>query len=108
MYAQHACVLRIVPGAIFNRTNPILLGADVLSGTAEVGMRLRVPSSMDGVGRIAALEINTRSVQVARVGQRVALKIDVDPLSAVESGRGDIDLDADDVLVSDDVLESDA
>ncbi|XP_010263484.1 PREDICTED: eukaryotic translation initiation factor 5B-like [Nelumbo nucifera] len=74
--AVFPCVLKIIPNCIFNKKDPIVLGVDVLEGIARVGTPICVPSrDFIDIGRIASIEINHRQVDVAKKGQKVAIKI---------------------------------
>ena len=73
------CVLmKVVPTCIFNRSNPIVLGVEVIHGIASVGMHVSSKASTGDVqvGRITALEIDTKSEQVAYAGQKATVIID--------------------------------
>ncbi|KAF8405914.1 hypothetical protein HHK36_007992 [Tetracentron sinense] len=96
------CVLKIMPNCIFNKNDPIVLGVDVLEGIAKVslfsgvwkernrrafedsislpekiGTPIYIPSrDFIDIGRIASIEINHKQVDLAKNGQKVALKID--------------------------------
>lgn len=74
--AVFPCVLQIKPKHIYNKKDPIIVGVDVLEGTAKVGTPLCVPSrEMISIGRIASIEVNHKVVNTAKKGQSVALKI---------------------------------
>ncbi|KAL5983084.1 hypothetical protein ACLOJK_017164 [Asimina triloba] len=74
--AVFPCVLKIMPNCIFNKKDPIVLGVDVLEGIAKVGTPICIPSSdFIDIGRIASIEINHKQVDVAKKGQKVAIKI---------------------------------
>jgi len=70
------CVLKIMPGCVFNKKDPIVLGVEVVSGIARVGTVICVPSQgYIDLGRIASLEHNHKAVEKATRGQTVAMKI---------------------------------
>ncbi|XP_077243402.1 uncharacterized protein LOC143883952 [Tasmannia lanceolata] len=74
--AVFPCVLQIMPNCIFNKKDPIVLGVDVIEGIAKVGTPICIPSKeYIDIGRIASIEINHKQVDVAKKGQKVAIKI---------------------------------
>lgn len=74
--AVFPCVLEIIPECIFNKKDPIILGVDVLEGILKVGTPLCVPQKdYIDIGRIASIEFNKKSVDYAKKGQKVAIKI---------------------------------
>ncbi|KAL4860126.1 Eukaryotic translation initiation factor 5B [Chlorella vulgaris] len=76
--AVFPCVLKILPTCIFNQKDPIILGVEVMEGIAKVGTPICVPSRQGGVdlGRIASLEKEHKSVDIAKKGDTVAMKIE--------------------------------
>jgi translation initiation factor 5B len=76
--AVFPCVLRIVPGCVFNKREPIILGVDVVDGVLRVGTPLAVPSQDNiSIGRVTSIELNHKSVpEVRRGGPSVAIKIE--------------------------------
>ncbi|XP_058074926.1 uncharacterized protein LOC131223506 [Magnolia sinica] len=74
--AVFPCVLKIMPNCIFNKKDPIVLGVDVLEGIVKVGTPICIPSrDFIDIGRIAFIEINHKQVDIAKKGQKVAIKI---------------------------------
>uniref|UniRef100_A0A1D1XVZ2 Eukaryotic translation initiation factor 5B n=1 Tax=Anthurium amnicola TaxID=1678845 RepID=A0A1D1XVZ2_9ARAE len=74
--AVFPCILKIMPNCIFNKKDPIVLGVDVLEGIAKIGTPICIPSQdFIDIGRIASIEINHKQVDVAKKGQKVAIKI---------------------------------
>ncbi|XP_017978635.1 PREDICTED: eukaryotic translation initiation factor 5B isoform X3 [Theobroma cacao] len=74
--AVFPCVLKILPNCIFNKKDPIVLGVDVLEGIARVGTPICIPQrEFIDIGRLASIENNHRPVEVAKKGQKVAIKI---------------------------------
>lgn len=61
---------------IFNRSNPIVLGIEVLEGEIFIGSLLKVGSRE--IGRITGLEKEKFSVNSLTVGQLGCVKIDSD------------------------------
>lgn len=76
--AVFPCVIKIVPGCVFNKREPIILGVDVVDGILRVGTPLAVPSQGNiGLGRVTSIELNHKSVpEVRRGGPSVAIKIE--------------------------------
>jgi translation initiation factor 5B len=76
--AVFPCVLRIVPGCVFNKRDPIVLGVDVLDGCLRVGTPLAVPAQgCLAIGRVTSIEVNHKAVECARRGgPAVAIKIE--------------------------------
>ncbi|XP_042394188.1 eukaryotic translation initiation factor 5B-like [Zingiber officinale] len=74
--AVFPCVLKIMPNCIFNKKDPIVLGVDIIEGILKVGTPICIPSrEFIDIGRIASIEINHKQVDVAKKGQKVAIKI---------------------------------
>ncbi|KAG8369260.1 hypothetical protein BUALT_Bualt15G0133000 [Buddleja alternifolia] len=74
--AVFPCVLKIMPNCVFNKKDPIVLGVDVLEGTAKIGTPICVPQrEFIEIGRIASIENNHKPVDSAKKGQKVAIKI---------------------------------
>eukprot|EP00268_Persea_americana_P008563 TRINITY_DN1331_c1_g1_i1.p1 TRINITY_DN1331_c1_g1~~TRINITY_DN1331_c1_g1_i1.p1 ORF type:complete len:1407 (-),score=469.48 TRINITY_DN1331_c1_g1_i1:556-4776(-) len=74
--AVFPCLLKIMPNCIFNKKDPIVLGVDILDGIAKVGTPICIPSrDFIDIGRVASIEINHKQVDVAKKGQKVAIKI---------------------------------
>ncbi|KAL9248186.1 hypothetical protein vseg_021538 [Gypsophila vaccaria] len=74
--AVFPCVLKIMPNCVFNKKDPIVLGVDVLEGIAKVGTPVCIPSQeFIDIGRIASIENNHKPVDIAKKGQKVAIKI---------------------------------
>uniref|UniRef100_A0A0E0FNM1 Eukaryotic translation initiation factor 5B n=1 Tax=Oryza nivara TaxID=4536 RepID=A0A0E0FNM1_ORYNI len=74
--AVFPCVLKIIPDCVFNLKDPIVLGVDVLEGVAKVGTPLCLPSNgFACIGNIASIQNSSKQVDVARKGEKVAIKI---------------------------------
>ncbi|CAA6666190.1 unnamed protein product [Spirodela intermedia] len=68
-------ILKIMPNCVFNKKDPIILGVDVVEGILKVGTPICIPSQdFIDIGRIASIEINHKQVDVAKKGQKVAIK----------------------------------
>lgn len=52
--------LRILPTCIFNKKDPIVMGVDIVEGTARIGTPLaaQTEAGLVELGRIAGMEIN--------------------------------------------------
>lgn len=76
--AVFPCVLRIIPGCVFNKREPIILGVDVVDGVLRVGTPVCVPAQGNiGLGRVTSIEVNHKPVtEVRRGGPSVAIKIE--------------------------------
>lgn len=71
------CLLRIVPGCVFNKKDPIILGVDIIEGQLRVGTPLCVPARGNVVlGNCSGIEANHKSVEVAKKGQQVSVRIE--------------------------------
>ena len=85
--AVFPCVLRIIPGAVFNKRDPIIVGCDVLDGAVRLGTPLCVVHTnaetgereIVPLGKVGGLEQNHKSLEVVKKGQSaggVAVRID--------------------------------
>lgn len=79
--AVFPCILKIVPGCVFNKRDPIILGVDVVEGVLKVGTPICVIQQPGNVvcslGRVASIELNHRHIdQVKKGGASVAIKIE--------------------------------
>ena len=80
--AVFPCLLKMVPGAVFNKRSPIIIGVDILEGTLKIGTPLCVVSkdtqTVIGLGRVSGIELNHKSkAQVKRGDPAVAIRIEV-------------------------------
>ncbi|KAF1743374.1 hypothetical protein MXB_4623, partial [Myxobolus squamalis] len=70
------CSLKILPQHVFKTRDPIIIGVTVEEGTARIGTPLCVPSKDNIViGIIAGIEINHKSMDIAKKGQEASIKI---------------------------------
>jgi translation initiation factor 5B len=71
------CVLRIVPGAVFNKRDPIVLGVDVVEGVLRIGTPLCAPNQgRSSIGHVTSIEHNHKPLdKVRKGGPSVAIKI---------------------------------
>ena len=79
--AVFPCVLKIVPGCVFNKRDPIIMGVDVVEGILRIGTPICVVQQPGNVvcslGRVSSIELNHRQMdQVKRGGPSVAIKIE--------------------------------
>ncbi|KAI9105335.1 P-loop containing nucleoside triphosphate hydrolase protein [Phlyctochytrium arcticum] len=79
--AVFPCALKIVPGAIFNKRNPIVLGVDVVDGNLKIGTPVCVlnedTKAVVPLGRVTSIELNHKVQQEAKKGgPSVAIKIE--------------------------------
>ncbi|KAG9339444.1 hypothetical protein JZ751_023581 [Albula glossodonta] len=78
--AVFPCKLRILPQFIFNSRDPIVMGVTVEAGVLRQGTPLCVPSKgFVDIGIITSIEINHKSVDVAKKGQEICVKIEPIP-----------------------------
>lgn len=75
--AVFPCKLKILPQFVFNSRDPIVCGVMVEAGVVKVGTPICVPSKeFINVGIVVSLELNHKSVETARKGQEVCVKIE--------------------------------
>lgn len=71
------CELRIVPGCVFNKRDPIVIGVEVMAGSLRMGTPICVPTKDKVVlGVAGSIEHDHKKLDVAQRGQQVALKIE--------------------------------
>ena len=75
--AVFPCKLRILPNCIFNTRDPIVVGVSIEDGIAVPGTPLAVPSKGNiEIGKITTIEVNHKTMESARKGQEVCIKIE--------------------------------
>ncbi len=76
--AVFPCVLKIVPGCVFNKRDPIICGVDVVEGVLRIGTPLCVPAQGNiTIGRVTSIELNHKPIpEVRKGGPSVAIKIE--------------------------------
>ncbi|CAG8604181.1 16786_t:CDS:10, partial [Cetraspora pellucida] len=85
--AVFPCVLKIVPSAIFNKRDPIILGVDVVEGVLRTGTPICVVKTdpatktreIISLGKVASMEQNHKAVDIikkGRSGAGVAIKLE--------------------------------
>ncbi|PVU86619.1 hypothetical protein BB561_006638 [Smittium simulii] len=81
------CILKMIPGAAFNKRDPIVIGVDVLEGQLRLGTPISVVNintetktrEIVSLGKVTSMEINHKVVTVVKRGEAgagVAIKIE--------------------------------
>ena len=81
--------IRILPGYVFRRSNPAIVGVEVLGGVIRPGYPLMTEDGRE-VGRIMAIRERDRSLEEARLGAAVAISIHGRVLVGRHINEGDI------------------
>ncbi|XP_028324526.1 eukaryotic translation initiation factor 5B [Gouania willdenowi] len=72
--------LRVLPQFIFNSRDPIVVGVNVDAGMLKTGTPLCVPGKgFVDIGIVTSIEVNHKSVEVAKKGQEICVKIEPIP-----------------------------
>lgn len=81
--------LQVLPGCVFRRSNPAIVGVRVLGGVIRPGYRLM---RYDGkpLGKINQIQLKGKPLQEARSGSEVAISIEGDVLVGRHFDEGDI------------------
>ncbi|KAF9334392.1 hypothetical protein BGZ91_010878, partial [Linnemannia elongata] len=85
--AVFPCILKMVPGAIFNKKDPIVIGVDVVEGVMKTGTPLCVininpetkAKEIVSLGKITSMEMNHKVVDTVKKGGSgggVAIKVE--------------------------------
>ncbi|XP_071991873.1 eukaryotic translation initiation factor 5B isoform X2 [Engystomops pustulosus] len=78
--AVFPCKVRILPQFIFNSRDPIVMGVVIEAGQLKQGTPICVPSkNFVDIGIVTSIEINHKTVDVAKKGQEVCVKIEPIP-----------------------------
>jgi translation initiation factor 5B len=78
--AVFPCKLKILPQFIFNSRDPIVVGVMVEAGIVKEGTPICVPNKeFVDLGVVTSIEINHKTVESARKGQEVCIKIEPVP-----------------------------
>ncbi|XP_066582508.1 eukaryotic translation initiation factor 5B isoform X1 [Prorops nasuta] len=78
--AVFPCKLKVLPQYIFNSRDPIVMGVMVEAGIVKEGTPVCVPSKdFVDLGVVTSIEYNHKSVESARKGQEVCVKIEPIP-----------------------------
>ncbi|CAN1268735.1 Eukaryotic translation initiation factor 5B [Linum perenne] len=98
--AVFPCVMKINPAYIFYNKDPIVLGVDIVEGIAKVGTPICIPSQdFIDIGRISSIHHDHKSLNTAKKGQQVAIKIEGSNSEEKQKMYGR-HFDSDDELVS--------
>ncbi|XP_057676983.1 eukaryotic translation initiation factor 5B isoform X3 [Corythoichthys intestinalis] len=72
--------IRVLPQFIFNSRDPIVMGVSVEAGILRQGTPLCVPSKgFVDIGIVTSIEINHKTVDIAKKGQEICIKIEPIP-----------------------------
>ena len=82
-------IVRILPGYVFRRSNPAIVGVEVLAGVIKPGYPLMNSEGRE-LGRIMAIKDRDRSLPEARVGMAVAISIQGRILVGRHVDEGDV------------------
>ncbi|CAF0921562.1 unnamed protein product, partial [Didymodactylos carnosus] len=75
--AVFPCKLKVLPQYVFNSRDPIICGVIIEDGFIKLGTPICVPSKeFVDLGRVISIELNHKSLEVARKGQEVCIKIE--------------------------------
>lgn len=75
--AVFPCQLKVLPQFIFNSRDPIVMGVIVEAGIIKEGTPICVPSrEFVDLGIVTSIEVNHKSVESARKGMEVCIKIE--------------------------------
>ena len=78
--AVFPCLIKIIPGNVFNKKSPIIIGVDVLEGTLKVGTPMCVvakdTNQVIKIGKVVGIEHNHKPKQEAKRGDAVAVRIE--------------------------------
>ncbi|RKP34584.1 P-loop containing nucleoside triphosphate hydrolase protein [Dimargaris cristalligena] len=86
--AVFPCVLKMIPGAVFNKRDPIVIGVDVIEGALRTGTPVCVveedPETKEtrtvSLGKVTSIEQNHKPQEIVKKGQAaggVAIKIEL-------------------------------
>jgi translation initiation factor 5B len=81
--------IRILPGYIFRRSHPVIVGVEVLAGTARAKTTL-ITVNGDDIGEIAQIQDEGKTVAQAKKGLQVAVSIRGNILVGRQINEGDI------------------
>jgi translation initiation factor 5B len=80
------CILKIVPNAIFNRKDPIIIGVDIVEGILKVGTPLIVAEKKLLIGVVEGIESNKKPVNNIRAKDG-SVAIRIKPAENITVGR---------------------
>jgi translation initiation factor 5B len=81
--------IRLLPGYIFRRSHPVIVGVEVLAGTARAKTNL-ITNNGDDAGEIAQMQDEGKTVAQATKGRQVAISIKGNILVGRHINEGDI------------------
>ncbi|MGC9210201.1 MAG: translation initiation factor IF-2 [Acidilobus sp.] len=79
----------IIPGYVFRRSDPAIVGVEVLGGVIRPGYPLITAKGRE-LGRIMAIKDRDKSLDIARVGAKVAISIEGKVMVGRHVDEGDI------------------
>ncbi|KAI0990671.1 hypothetical protein GJ496_005415 [Pomphorhynchus laevis] len=78
--AVFPCVVKIIPQYVFNTRDPIVVGVLIERGFLKIATPLCVVKEDHDepilIGRVSSIEFNHKSLEIAKVGQEVCIKIE--------------------------------
>ncbi|KAJ6230469.1 eukaryotic translation initiation factor 5b [Anaeramoeba flamelloides] len=70
-------IMKILPKSCFNSKDPIILGVKICEGSLRVGTPICVSSKKNILlGKVVSIQLNKKSIQVAKVSDEVAIRIE--------------------------------
>ncbi|KAI9334998.1 hypothetical protein DFJ73DRAFT_852260 [Zopfochytrium polystomum] len=79
--AVFPCILRIIPGMVFNKRSPIVMGVDVVEGFLRIGTPICVVDEDKNVvdlGKCTGIELNRKPIQESKRGSpSVSIKLEM-------------------------------
>jgi len=82
------CKIRIIPGFIFRKRNPAIVGVEVLAGVIKPNTPLKNVKGKD-IGKVLKIEKEGQTVLSAKTGDKVAVSID-EPTVGRQIKEGDV------------------
>jgi translation initiation factor 5B len=99
--AVFPCKLKILPQYVFNKRDPIICGVRVEDGFIKLGTPICIVSKdavIVDLGRVMSIEKNNKSLDIARKGSEVCIKIE--PTSGEAPKMYGRHFDENDILMS--------
>lgn len=81
------CVLKILSNCIFNKKNPLVFGVEVLEGNLRLNTPIIVPNTDVFIGKVISIENDHKSIQIAKKGMSVCIKVENEENSGINYGR---------------------
>ena len=85
----HPGKIQILPGFVFRRSDPVIVGVKVLGGVIKPGYQLVKPDGRE-VGRIMQIQKHGKPIPEARMGDEVAISIEGKVIVGRHIDEGDI------------------